>query len=303
MRVAILVDAAFFIRRYGALVPNGRDHEGKIVAECLHEWACRHLGDDGAGHATPAGSRGELYRIFVYDCPPFSGKLHHPLSGAYIDFAKTGLYQRRTAFHERLKQLRKVALRLGHLGDVRNWAIKPAVQADLLRGRRDLQSLTEEDVTLDTKQKGVDMRIGVDVASLAFKKQVDRIILVAGDADFVPAAKLARREGLDFVLDSMHATIAPSLYEHIDGLVSMSPKPANHQDEKHPPKDFAPVMSYEVELPHKSISEQAAWQQMKPNLQTIFSAFTAAAHGGVQATASGGNSPSQSREDGDNKAS
>ncbi|WP_255251341.1 NYN domain-containing protein [Pseudomonas indica] len=45
------------------------------------------------------------------------------------------------------------------------------------------------------------MRIGVDVASLSFKKQVDQIVLIAGDADFVPAAKMARREGIDFILD------------------------------------------------------------------------------------------------------
>jgi hypothetical protein len=40
------------------------------------------------------------------------------------------------------------------------------------------------------RQKGVDICIGVDVASLSFKKQVDKIVLFAGDADFVPAAKL-----------------------------------------------------------------------------------------------------------------
>ena len=67
------------------------------------------------------------------------------------------------------------------------------------------------------RQKGVDMMIGVDIASMAFKKQVDKIILIAGDSDFVPAAKLARREGIDFILDSLGASIKPSLSLHIDG--------------------------------------------------------------------------------------
>ena len=49
----------------------------------------------------------------------------------------------------------------------------------------------------------MNMRIGIDISSLAIKKQVDQIVLFAGDADFVPAAKLARREGVDFVLDPM----------------------------------------------------------------------------------------------------
>ena len=43
----------------------------------------------------------------------------------------------------------------------------------------------------------------MDIASLSYKHQVDQIVLIAGDSDFVPAAKLARREGLDFVLDPL----------------------------------------------------------------------------------------------------
>ena len=47
------------------------------------------------------------------------------------------------------------------------------------------------------------MRIGLDIASLAYEKQVNQLVLISGDSDFVPAAKLARREGIDFVLDPM----------------------------------------------------------------------------------------------------
>lgn len=70
------------------------------------------------------------------------------------------------------------------------------------------------------------MKIGLDIASVAYKKQVDQIVLVAGDADFVPAAKLARRERVDFILDPMWHTIPGDLHEHVDGLRSTSPKPA-----------------------------------------------------------------------------
>lgn len=69
-------------------------------------------------------------------------------------------------------------------------------------------------------QKGVDMKIGLDIASMAYKQQVDQIVLISGDSDFVSAAKLARREGIDFVLDPMGANIKPDLFEHIDGLRS-----------------------------------------------------------------------------------
>ena len=64
------------------------------------------------------------------------------------------------------------------------------------------------------------MKIGVDIASLALKRFVDRIVLISGDSDFVPAAKLARREGIDFILDPMGAEVEPTLFEHIDGLDS-----------------------------------------------------------------------------------
>ena len=47
------------------------------------------------------------------------------------------------------------------------------------------------------------MRVGLDIASIATKRLATQIVLVAGDSDFVPAAKFARREGVDFILDPM----------------------------------------------------------------------------------------------------
>ena len=91
----------------------------------------------------------------------------------------------------------------------------------------DFDQLTEKDFAIDVKQKGVDMRIGVDISSLAFKKQVDRIILIAGDSDFVPASKQARREGIDFILDPMRAPIKDDLFEHIDGMRTKAPNLSN----------------------------------------------------------------------------
>ena len=94
----------------------------------------------------------------------------------------------------------------------------------ILKGKLKVEDLTEDQVMPNVRQKGVDMRIGIDVASLAFKKQVDQIVLIAGDADFVPAAKQARREGIDFILDPLRADIPAGLQEHIDGLRSTCPR-------------------------------------------------------------------------------
>ena len=78
------------------------------------------------------------------------------------------------------------------------------------------------------------MRIGIDIASMAYKKQVTRIILISGDSDFVPAAKLARREGIDFVLDPMGARISDDLSEHVDGIKSKINVPSK-KDSATPP--------------------------------------------------------------------
>lgn len=81
----------------------------------------------------------------------------------------------------------------------------------------------------------VKTRLGLDIASLAFKQFVDQIILIAGDSDFVPAAKLARREGIDFLLDPMWASIRDDLHDHIDGLCTVFPRPSRD------PSVIAPV--------------------------------------------------------------
>lgn len=131
----------------------------------------------------------------------------------------------RLAFFEELKKSRKVALRLGYLNERSGrWILRPERLKELLSGSVSPKDLAESDVKYDIRQKGVDMRIGLDIASLAYKRQVDQVILVAGDSDFVPAAKLARREGIDFILDPMWASISDDLFEHIDGLRTVFPR-------------------------------------------------------------------------------
>lgn len=196
----------------------------------MHRWALAHLSPPPQRRRDPGETqrslqpKRELYRIFFYDCPPLAKKLHNPISKRSIDFAKSEEARFRLELHKALHSKRKVALRLGHLSTDTRWTIKPEKIEQLLKGKMQFSDLTEADVKVDTRQKGVDMRIGVDVTSLAFKGQVDQIVLIAGDADFVPAAKLARREGIDFILDPMHRSIPDSLNEHIDGLRSTCPK-------------------------------------------------------------------------------
>ena len=161
-----------------------------------------------------------MYRIFYYDCEPADKIVYNPISKRNINLKNSDTYKWTTAFLEELKKKRKVALRLGKLSIHNAFTLPYQTIKDLANGKRLWPDITPDDLKLNIEQKGVDMRIGVDIASLAFKQQVNQIILISGDSDFVPAAKLARREGIDFIIDAMEAHIADDLFEHIDGLQS-----------------------------------------------------------------------------------
>lgn len=219
MKTAILIDGGFFIKRYRAYVKPDKAYDGVLAAKTAWNLA--------RGHLTSKQGSAELYRIFFYDCPPLAKKMHNPITGKAIDFSKSNEALFRNELHTQLLKMRKVALRLGHLSEDVDWTFKPEIARQLMRNKMQQADLTEYDVIPAVRQKGVDMRIGLDITSLALKKQVEQIILVSGDADFVPVAKFARREGIDFILDPMHLRIADSLHQHIDGLHTVWP-PSKH---------------------------------------------------------------------------
>lgn len=162
-----------------------------------------------------------LYRIFYYDCPPSNKKVYNPITKTTDDLSKSPVYRWMEDFISEMTKRRKVALRLGYLSDVSlEYTLKPQYVKAICEGKLNPCDISKNHLDLTIKQKGVDMKIGIDIASLAYKKQVDRIVLIAGDSDFVPAAKLARREGIDFVLDPLWQNIRPDLHEHIDGMIT-----------------------------------------------------------------------------------
>lgn len=210
IRTAILVDGAFYRKRSKRLF--GEKDPKERAAELL-EYCKKHLYD----------KHGEiyLYRIFYYDCPPSDKNIYHPYLKRGVNLKKSEMYTWMNTFLNELKSKRKLAIRMGRLSatDV-YYNLKPETVKSLFSGKVGIDEITENDFRLDIKQKTMDMKLGTDIASIALKKQVDRIILIAGDSDFVPAAKLARREGVDFILDPMGQKINPDLNEHIDGIRS-----------------------------------------------------------------------------------
>lgn len=213
-KTAILVDGAFYRKRAYYLFG---DKDPVERAKELSSYCHRHIKGEKEGTT--------LYRVFYYDCPPSDKQVYHPLLKKAINLGKTNDYNWSAEFYKELKHQRKFALRLGHLAEEQaEFLIRPEVQKKILNGNKSVLDLTEKDFYLSIVQKGVDMRIGIDISSLAFKKQVDQIILISGDSDFVPAAKQARREGIDFILDPMRSPIKSDLYEHIDGIRTKAPK-------------------------------------------------------------------------------
>ena len=211
-KTAILVDGGYYRR----LV---KDDWGKYSpeesADALVGYCRRHLKEGSIEH--------ELYRIFYYDCPPLNKQVYEPFSGKSYDLGKTEEFSRMTSFLSCLKKKRKVALRMGKLSDYGiNYTLTYDAVKKICNGSLTKEDLNQTHFQLNTLQKGVDMKIGIDIASLAYKKQVDQIVLIAGDSDFVPVLKLARREGLDVILDPMGRRMSEEgdLFEHIDGLRS-----------------------------------------------------------------------------------
>lgn len=209
MKTAILVDGGFYRRRAQIMIGEKSAEER---ARELDNYCRRHLSEKHQ-------RKHELYRIFYYDCPPMDKKVYHPFLKRQVDFSKSDLNIWMTQFLDELKKHRKFALRLGKLADAQAcYTLRPQVVKKICNGKVTFDDLKEEDFMIDVDQKGVDMKIGLDIASMAYKKQVDQIVLISGDSDFVSAAKLARREGIDFVLDPLGAPIKDDLFEHIDGL-------------------------------------------------------------------------------------
>lgn len=143
----------------------------------------------------------ELLRILYYDCAPYVGKAKLPVSGTLKEF------QGDPRWLNDLAARNLFAVRLGVL-KFRGFTPKSTPISK--------ETLTDDDFKPD-EQKGVDMRIGLDIATYSATGNVDRIILVTGDTDCVPAMKHARIAGVQVVLTEFaNLKLAAELTWHTD---------------------------------------------------------------------------------------
>ncbi|GHP33146.1 helicase [Helicobacter pylori] len=213
-----MLDGDFFIRCYKShlkkqSVDKYEDLNPERLACTIHTRCLKHINKKNDE---------ELYRIFFYDCKPLDKKVHYPYTQTPLDLSKSSTYKERKELHGHLISKPCLALRLGYL-DANNarWVIhNKEKEKKLFKGETYITDFTNDDLIYHAKQKGVDIKIGLDIATLALKKLVQKIVLISGDSDFVPAAKLARVEGIIFTLNPMGNPIREDLEEHIDYLTT-----------------------------------------------------------------------------------
>ncbi|MEK6792543.1 MAG: NYN domain-containing protein [Nanoarchaeota archaeon] len=68
------------------------------------------------------------------------------------------------------------------------------------------------------KQKMIDVLMSLDITSMCFDKQIAQVILIAGDADFVPAIKKAKDYGAIVHLFYHPSSVHNELLDEVDEL-------------------------------------------------------------------------------------
>lgn len=156
-----------------------------------------------------------LHRVYYYDAEPLTGIQTHPISGEKIDFSETDVSKRNKIMLDELKRTAFFAVRLGETNfrgwKVDCWALKSEDQKT--------SKINSGNVKPNVQQKGVDMRIALDMSSMSLKKQAEVFALVTGDSDFVPIIKFARKEGRQIYLYTLGHGVKQTMYEHSDLLV------------------------------------------------------------------------------------
>ena len=201
-KFAILIDAGFIKRKLGS-------QTDPMTAQRVVEFTDKII-------KRPELTEHALHRIYYYDAEPMKGTKPKPLTGdpgEKQDFSANDFYRRNMRLLDDLKKNQHFAIRLGEV-NFRGWRVRP----QKLQPGGEQTSLTVEanDLIPNIQQKGVDIRIGLDISALTLKGHVDVIALVTGDSDFIPALKFARREGKQTFLYTLGQSIRPEMYAHTD---------------------------------------------------------------------------------------
>lgn len=199
-KFAILVDGGFIKKKLKA-----RNHHFPTVAEITTEI------ERVKTHQALSGL--SLLRVYFYDAPPASGTLRNPIDNALVDLSAHPDHGRNLSLLQSIEMLPDTAFRQGETAN-HGWALGDAALKNITE--HGTRPLTANDFVPNIEQKGVDLRIGLDIARLSLCKMVDVIVVVTGDSDMIPAFKFARREGVRIYLDHMGHGVKRDLKVHTD---------------------------------------------------------------------------------------
>lgn len=163
--------------------------------------------------ANPALVDMTLLRVYYYDAPPATGIITNPLSAVQTDLGASVVATQNQALQQSLEMLPDFALRSGESA-VHGWSLGSAAIRDLQQNGS--RALVANDFVPNIEQKGVDLRIGLDIARLSIRQLAQVIVVVTGDSDMIPAFKFARREGVRVYLDHMGHGVKRDLKAHTD---------------------------------------------------------------------------------------
>ncbi len=203
---AILLDGGFVTKKLQEKLKQPAKADD-VVALC----------DDIRSHAEL--SNYELLRTYFYDAPPSQESLSFPISGETYHLAQTERAKHAQSLYDQLELRPGFALRMGETRlTPQGWILKPKSVQQLSKEPR---ALEDRDFRLDINQKGVDIRIGLDMARLALRDMVRAVVVVTADSDFVPAFKFVRREGVKVMLCTLgHKGARRELKAHADFVLS-----------------------------------------------------------------------------------
>jgi uncharacterized LabA/DUF88 family protein len=152
------------------------------------------------------GGEERIFRIQYYDCEPFAGTVKLPVSGLAKQYAGQDAFLSTLACEE------LVAVRRGVL-KFRGWE---RTAGSIAAGTPPI-ALTDADFKAKWEQKGVDLRIGLDMVLLTERRCVEIVILMTGDTDLIPAMKIARGRGLQVAGVALpNRQLIPELKPHCD---------------------------------------------------------------------------------------
>lgn len=161
----------------------------------------------------------ELLRTYFYDAPPSLATVKYPVSAETYNLAATERAKHAQSLYDQLELRPGFALRMGETRlTPQAWKLKPKSVVQITKEPR---ALEDRDFLLDINQKGVDIRIGLDMARLALREMVRAVVVVTADSDFVPAFKFVRREGVKVMLCTLgHKGARRELKAHADFVLS-----------------------------------------------------------------------------------